>query len=87
MPSYQDIETRLVTCENKLNFMMNSMRMKAFIANGLVNPDGTPAGKHVDGTMLDFYYLAQQPGVGSKMIDESLLNEAEKVATDGPVIE
>lgn len=85
MASYQDLEVRMETVERKLNFLMNSMRMQAFVGNGLLKPDGSPDGKQIDGSLLDFYYLAQQPGVGSKMVDASLLKEAEKVATDGPV--
>jgi hypothetical protein len=69
MASYQDIEVRLQTVEAKLNFVMNSMRMKAVLGTGLFNADGSPAGKMVDGSLLDFYYLSQQQGVQSKVVD------------------
>ena len=87
MASYQDLDVRMETVERKLNFLMNSMRMTAFVGNGLFKPDGSPDGKQINGSMLDFYYLAQQPGVGSKMIDAPLMVEAEKVANNESVAE
>lgn len=60
MSSYQDIETRLRVVEAKLDFIMNSLRMKAAKPNGLVNPDGTPSYTTFDGSLLELYHLSNQ---------------------------
>lgn len=58
--SYQDIDTRLKTLEQMVLFLMTSMRMKGMVSTGVLGPDGQPQGKVIDGTMLDFYRIAQQ---------------------------
>jgi len=60
MASYQDIETRLKTVEAKLNFIMNSLRMKAAKPNGLINPDGSPSYSTFEGSLLELYHLSNQ---------------------------
>lgn len=60
MASVQDIDSRLRTVEDMLEFVMTAMRMKAAVPTGLLNPDGTHAYQHQDGSMLDWYRLSRQ---------------------------
>lgn len=60
MASYQDIETRLLVVESKLDFVMKNFRMRAFKANGLLNADGTPQGEFMETDLLGLYHLTNQ---------------------------
>lgn len=61
MPSYQDIEQRLRTVEDKVDFVMTTMRMRAILQSGILDPNGNPVGQQTfDGTMLEFYRLTRQ---------------------------
>lgn len=58
--SYQDIETRLNVVEDKLHFIMTALKMRGIVSNGLVGPDGRPAGQPVEQTLLEWYRLVKQ---------------------------
>lgn len=53
----ESIVNRLGLVEQKLDWMMSRMRMKAVIANGILGSDGRPQGKVVEGSMLDLFNL------------------------------
>ena len=60
MSSYQDIDIRTTVLEDKLEFVMRAMRMKAVIGNGVLGPDGQPSGRVMDASLLDLYHLSHQ---------------------------
>ena len=60
MPSYQDLETRLRVVEDRLNFVMSSLRMKAASPNGLLNADGSPSYSVFEGSLLELYHMSNQ---------------------------
>lgn len=48
------LSTRLAVLESQLQFLMNSMRMKAMIQTGLIDPaTNQPVVKVVDGTLYE----------------------------------
>ena len=70
MPSYQEIEMRLNVVEDKLDFLMNSMRMKVARANGLFKADGTPDYSTIDGSLLEIYRMVKTQGLSTASADE-----------------
>lgn len=63
MSSYQEIETRLNVVEDKLEFIMTSMKMRGAQPTGLLDQAGNPSFRVIEGTMLDFYRLAKAGGL------------------------
>lgn len=53
----ESIANRLGLVEQKLDWMMSRMRMKAVISSGVLGSDGKPTGKIVEGSMLDLFNL------------------------------
>lgn len=84
MASYQDIESRLRSVEDRLTFVMRTFRMKAMIGTGIVNADGTPRGRMFDASLEELYHLANSKNldVEVKQLHDSAPVEAE-VATNG----
>lgn len=74
MASYQDIEVRLARVERMLHFVMSTMHMQGVITNGLLNPDGSPAGKQVAGSLLDFYRMQSAAGGAAVVADGEIVN-------------
>lgn len=60
MASYQQIESRLDQIERKLDFVMRAGSMKVAIDTGLIDANGNPAMKHLNGSLLEIYHLANQ---------------------------
>lgn len=60
MSSYQAIESRLRSVEDKLTFAMTAMRMKAALSTGLVGADGREQLRAFEGTLLDLYNMSRQ---------------------------
>ena len=58
--SYQDIESRLRSVEDMLEFVMTTMRMKAAITTGVLDAQGKPQAKLFDGNMVEMYRLSKQ---------------------------
>ena len=63
MSSYQDIDIRLKVVEDKVKFIMTTCRMRGVVGNGLFDSNGNPTGKLIEGSLLDFYHLANQQEV------------------------
>lgn len=63
MSSYQDIESRLKTVEDKLFFIMTAMRMKGMVTNGLLDANGQPSGQVLDQSLLEWYRLVKQQSI------------------------
>lgn len=63
MASYQDLESRVRSIEDKLGFVMRTFRMKAMVGNGLLNADGSPQGRTFDASLEELYHLANQMSV------------------------
>ena len=60
MASYQDIDTRLKVVEDKIDFIMNNLRMQAQIVNNSVlDAHGKPTVRVESGSLLDWYRLAK----------------------------
>lgn len=55
-----DIYARVKLLEKKLNFVMNSIRMKGAVGSGLLKADGTPDMRLVEGSLAEFYELAKR---------------------------
>lgn len=59
--SYQDIDQRLRVIEDKVDFFMGTMRMRAVVQTGVLDATGNPVGNQTfEGTFLDFYHLQRQ---------------------------
>lgn len=73
MASYQDLDSRLHSIEDKLAFVMQNMRMKAAITSGVVDSNGRPVIQNVfEGSLLELYHLQNQmPLVKESDIDPS----------------
>jgi hypothetical protein len=55
-----DLAGRVRLIERKLNWMMDTMRMKVAISSGVLGPDGQPIpSKVVDGTMNEIFALTR----------------------------
>lgn len=50
-----DFAYRLKRVEKKLDFIMNSIRMKGAVGTGLLKADGTPDIRILEGTLAEFY--------------------------------
>lgn len=60
MPSYQDLESRVITLENMLGFLMSNMRMTAVVSSGLTDPSGRPVpSRKFEGSLLELYRISQ----------------------------
>lgn len=55
-----DVAGRVRMLERKLNWLMNTMRMKAAVPTGLINPDGKPAFRVFEGSLLELFHLAKE---------------------------
>lgn len=61
MASYQDLDSRLRSVEDKLQFVMQNMRMKAAITSGVIDSTGRPVIQNVfEGSLLELYHLHNQ---------------------------
>lgn len=60
MPSYQDIEQRLITVEERLEFILDHVRMQAAVTTGVLGPDGKPQAKFINASLRELYYLSKQ---------------------------
>lgn len=58
MASIQDIESRLLSVEDRLEFVMQVMRLRQTIPLGTLDSQGRPLGQVVEGSLKDFYYEA-----------------------------
>lgn len=59
MASYQEIDTRLKVLEDMLKFVMTTSKMKGIIQSDVLQADGTPERKVLEGSLLDFYLLTK----------------------------
>jgi hypothetical protein len=59
LASYQDIDTRLAVIESMVQFIMTTSKMKGIIQSDVLQADGTPERKVLEGSLLDFYLLAK----------------------------
>jgi hypothetical protein len=59
--SYQDLESRVKSLEDKLEWVMATGQMVAMVESAILNPDGSkePA-KKVTGSLMSFYRLSRQ---------------------------
>jgi hypothetical protein len=71
MASYQDIEVRLRTIEEKVEFIFDHMRMRAAITTGVLNANGQPEAKIIETTLRDLYYQSKQ----TPIVHESPTNQ------------
>ena len=56
MPSYQDIETRLLVVEDKIDFLLRAMGQQTVESTGMVDPaTNQPMVRVVKKTFLDIY--------------------------------
>jgi hypothetical protein len=60
MPSYQDIESRLRTVEELIDFIASTFRMKAMVSTGLLDQNGNPQGRQFDASLKELFYLSKQ---------------------------
>lgn len=61
MASYQDLESRVISLENMLKFVMERMHMRASVTNGLVDSVGNPqVSRTFEGSLLELYHLSNQ---------------------------
>ncbi len=51
---------RLIEVERKLNWCMSVLQMKGAMPTGLSGPDGRPAMRIFQGSMLEMYEMARQ---------------------------
>lgn len=58
--SYQEIDTRLRVVEDLITFIAKNMRGKVIVHTGVVDPNGEPVTRVIDGSLLEIYQLAQQ---------------------------
>jgi hypothetical protein len=61
MASYQDLDSRVRSIEDKLSFVMQNMKMKAAVTSGVLDQTGRPVIENVfNGTLLELYHLSRQ---------------------------
>lgn len=59
MPSYQEIESRLIGVEERLKFLMNTMRGKVITPTGLIGPDGRPTANAKEVTLEEVFLMSK----------------------------
>lgn len=72
----QSIANRLGEVEDRLRFLMTSMRMRAVMTSGVVGSDGKPVGKVLEGSMEELYQMQRAiPVVTQDMGEPPQLSE------------
>lgn len=54
-----DLAGRMLLLERKLRFVMENIRMKGAIGNGLLKADGSPDMRIIEGSLEEFYRLSR----------------------------
>jgi len=80
MPSYQDIETRLVSVEERLAFLMRTMKGRVLTPTGLLGVDGRPTATAKEVTLEDVFLM-------SKAQDAAVQNVSQDAYSPTPVQE
>lgn len=68
-----DFAYRLKRVEKKLDFIMNSIRMKGAVGTGLLKADGTPDIRILEGTLGEFYETSK---LAEEIISEDAIDPA-----------
>lgn len=63
-----NFDVRLSRLERKLDFAMNTIRIKGAVGNGLLKSDGSPDVKILEGSLAEFYAL-------SKLAEETITED------------
>lgn len=75
-----DIAYRLKRVEKKLDFLMQNLRMKGAVGNGLLKADGTPDIRILEGSLAEFYAMSK---LAEEVITEDQIDPSLIEATNG----
>lgn len=70
MASYQDLETKLIGLEERVKFLMNTMRGKVITPTGVLGADGRPTATAKEVTLEEVFLMSKAQNAAIENVEK-----------------